>query len=282
MSDPGHHSATIVRDGRTIAFEVIPGGPHRIVLVSGTGLPGAYWRIAQVPVFGEWASCLVVDNAGTGGTDPLGVGRWTTAEMALDVVAAMDAAGWASAHVAGHSLGSAIGTILALDHTTRVESLSLHSTWAGASRAPHLIAWLGARKATAAVGDSDLWMRYAFLLVSPGHFAEHGMSRGALGAVADLMTITRMGSGVHVGQYDAGLGHDATDRLAEIKLPTLVTVGERDFVTLPEHGRDVASAIAGAHFVELSDAGHLAGLEQPERFNVAQQAFIEAVTTGSM
>lgn len=261
------------RGDRAISYQLAGDGPAHLVLLAGTGLPGAYWTLAQTPAFGEWATCLLVDNAGTGRSDPLRDGDWTPAAMALDVAAVLDDVGWRNAHVAGHSLGSAIALALAASEPERVASLSLHNTWAATSTAPHIRAWLEARQATAAANNPDIWMRYAFFLVSPQHFARHGFTSGALGEVAAL--ISRMGSGSHVGQYDAGLAHDVADQLDSLRAPTLVTVGESDFVTLPEYGRSLADAVAGAEFVELPDAGHMASLEQAASFNEIQRRFVE-------
>ena len=261
------------RGDRAISYQLAGDGPAHLVLLAGTGLPGAYWTLAQTPAFCEWATCLLIDNAGTGRSDPLPDGDWTPAAMALDVVAVLDEVGWQDAHVAGHSLGSAIALALAASEPERVTSLSLHSTWAATSTAPHIRAWLEARQATAAANNPDIWMRYAFFLVSPQHFARHGFASGALGEVAAL--ISRMGSGSHVGQYDAGLAHDVADQLDSLHAPTLVTVGESDFVTLPEYGRSLADAVAGAEFVELPDAGHMASLEQAASFNEIQRRFVE-------
>jgi aminoacrylate hydrolase len=269
--------ASTRRGSRSISYEIVDGGPIRLVLLAGTGLPGAYWTLAQTAAFRQWATCLLVDNAGTGHSDPLADSQWTAAEMALDVVAVMDAIGWDTAHIAGHSLGSTIALGLGIAHRGRVSSRALHSTWSATSSAPHLRAWLEARQATAAVSEPGLWMRYAFFLVSPDHFAEHGFGGGALGSVAEL--VAAMGSGAHVGQYAAGLSHEAGAQLAGLDIPTLVTVGDADFVTLPRYGRAVADVIPGARFVEFPAAGHLAALEQPKLFNESQYAFIQSLVS---
>jgi 3-oxoadipate enol-lactonase len=261
--------------GRAITFEVIGDGPARVVLIAGTGLPGAFWTLAQVPAFVGWSTCLLPDNAGTGGSDPLPHGQWSTAAMALDVAAAMDGAGWTSAHVVGHSLGTAIALQFVRMFPARVSSLSLHGTWSATRGAPHLAAWLEARRATAQAGNSDLWRRYCFFLVSPDHLRDHGFDRGALGRVGAL--VAGLESSAHTGQYDAGLCHDAEDVLATITVPTLVTVGSDDFVTLPRYGRAVAAAIPGSNYVEFAEAGHMACLEVPEEFNRVQQRFVSAL-----
>jgi pimeloyl-ACP methyl ester carboxylesterase len=247
------------------------------VLVSGTGLPGDYWTLAQTGPFREWATCLLVDNAGSGATEPMQAGMWSVAQMARDVVAVLDDAGWDRAHLAGHSLGSAVCVHLAHLHPGRVRSLSLHSTWPGTDRAPHLEAWLEARQATAKFADPELWMRYAFFLVGPAHFRRHGFKGGALAAVSELVATT--GSTAHVGQYDAGLGYRADIALPTIVAPTLVTAGQWDLVTLAEYGRTVAASVAGARFHEFADAGHLSGLEVPDEFNAVQRQFVESVGT---
>ena len=270
------HTSYARRGVRGISYQLVGDGPARLVLLAGTGLPGAYWTLTQTPAFGEWATCLLIDNAGTGRSDPLPDGEWTPEAMALDVAAVLDDVGWQDAHVAGHSLGSAIALGLAADEPERVASLSLHSTWAATPAAPHIRAWLEARQATAAVNDPGLWMRYAFFLVSPQHFARHGFTSGALGEVAAL--IRKMGTGSHVGQYEAGLAHDVGDRLRSLVVPTLVTVGASDFITLPEYGRSVADVVPGAEFVELPDAGHMASLEQAASFNEIQRRFVECTS----
>ncbi|MGD9644380.1 MAG: alpha/beta fold hydrolase [Pirellulales bacterium] len=66
---------------------------------------------------------------------------------------------------------------------------------------------------------------------------------------------------------------DATPLLATIRVPTLVIVGEHDGISPPAEMRTVADAIAGAEFVEVPDAGHMAPLENPTVVNAAIAAF---------
>jgi pimeloyl-ACP methyl ester carboxylesterase len=258
-----------------VGYRVVDGGPARLVLVSGTGLPGDFWTLAQTPSYQQWATCLLVDNAGSGATDPLPPGSWTAAEMAADVLQVLDDAGWDRAHFAGHSLGTAICVNIADQAPERVMSLSLHSTWPGTDRAPHLRAWLEARQATANVADPVLWMRYAFFLVGPAHFAQHGFSGGALAAVAQLVAST--GTSAHVGQYEAGLSYRASEVLPTIAAPTLVTAGEWDLVTLAEYGPVVADAIPNAAYHQFPGAGHMSALECTSEFNATQQQFVQSV-----
>ncbi len=56
---------------------------------------------------------------------------------------------------------------------------------------------------------------------------------------------------------------DSTPTLATIEVPTLVVAGEKDQLITIEATRSMASAIPGAQFTIIPDAGHLTPLEQP-------------------
>jgi pimeloyl-ACP methyl ester carboxylesterase len=268
-------SAVATRGGRDIAYRLYGSGRSRLVLIAGTGMSGHFWDAFQVPAFSTAKTCLVVDNAGTGGTSPFRPGAWSTVEMARDVFAAMDDAGWDDAHVMGHSLGSVITQEMAHQAPGRVLSLSLHSTWASTARSGYLTAWFAARRATAVQGNKELWAAYGMLLVAPEYLDDPGLGRGPVAEA--IARVGDMAKDSMLGQYDADLSHDATSYLASIDAPTLVTVGIRDLITMPELGEDVASRIAGARFETIANAGHMACLENADEFNKLQLDFLRDV-----
>lgn len=57
-------------------------------------------------------------------------------------------------------------------------------------------------------------------------------------------------------------------------MPTHIVVGADDRLTPPEIARAMAGRITGARLTIIEDAGHLANLEQPERFNAAVLGFL--------
>jgi 3-oxoadipate enol-lactonase len=62
----------------------------------------------------------------------------------------------------------------------------------------------------------------------------------------------------------------AQDRAApieQIRAPTLIIAGEEDTVYPPELAREMARRIPGAELVMFERTGHLANLEEPDRFN---------------
>jgi pimeloyl-ACP methyl ester carboxylesterase len=60
-------------------------------------------------------------------------------------------------------------------------------------------------------------------------------------------------------------------------VPTLVLVGNDDALTPPARAEALAAAIRGARLVTIPGAGHLSNLEQPEHFNAAVRAFLQAL-----
>ncbi|KAJ4195753.1 hypothetical protein FALCPG4_003687 [Fusarium falciforme] len=119
-----------------IAWEVHGDGPIKLVLIMG--LVGALtsWQ-RQTKYFGhdrgDKYSVLLIDNRGIGGSDkPLS--RYSTSEMALDVIEVLEHIGWTSErqlNVAGISMGGMIAQEMAMRIPKRLQSLSLLCTSAG-------------------------------------------------------------------------------------------------------------------------------------------------------
>ncbi|PWC29343.1 alpha/beta fold hydrolase [Teichococcus aestuarii] len=56
---------------------------------------------------------------------------------------------------------------------------------------------------------------------------------------------------------------DSRPMLPEIRLPTLVAVGEQDILTPPELAEEIAAGIPGARLERIAQSGHLPTMEQP-------------------
>ena len=64
------------------------------------------------------------------------------------------------------------------------------------------------------------------------------------------------------------------DRLDEIKVPTLILVGDRDQPDVMEIAEVLEDEIAGAKRVEIEHAAHLINFERPREFNRAVLDFL--------
>ena len=119
-------SPVVEHRGCALSYAVRGEGPP-VLLIQGVGVHGSAWR-PQVEALSARYRCLSFDNRGLGRSQPRGAAL-SVEQMAEDAQALMDAQGWDSAHVVGHSLGGLIAQHLALSARARVRSLSLLCTF---------------------------------------------------------------------------------------------------------------------------------------------------------
>jgi 3-oxoadipate enol-lactonase len=70
---------------------------------------------------------------------------------------------------------------------------------------------------------------------------------------------------------------DTTAVLPQIKVPTLVLVGDQDPITPPSAAQAIHKAVAGSQLHIIPNAAHMSNLENPEAFNAPLQAFLKKV-----
>lgn len=67
-------------------------------------------------------------------------------------------------------------------------------------------------------------------------------------------------------------------KLADLKMPTLIMVGERDDPEIVVRARTMSREIPGAKGVVIvKGAGHMVNLEKPREFNRALATFLRSV-----
>src|SRR2546422_9919249 len=82
----------------------------------------------QVADYAKRFTCIMVDLRGAGQSDKPR-GPYSTELFADDIAAFLQAINVEKAHIAGLSLGAAVGMQLAAKNPEKVRSLSLHSSW---------------------------------------------------------------------------------------------------------------------------------------------------------
>lgn len=96
-----------------------------------------------------------------------------------------------------------------------------------------------------------------------------------------IATQTRMGRDVGVDgfvrQQNAIMGRiDSRPFLADIAVPTLVLVGDKDALTSPDRAREMVEAITDARLSVVPECGHVSTLERPEAVNAALTTWLSA------
>jgi pimeloyl-ACP methyl ester carboxylesterase len=77
-----------------------------------------------------------------------------------------------------------------------------------------------------------------------------------------------------VAQLDAVVAHDASQALAEIRAPTLITFGARDLVCSTRFAARLHDGIADSELVVFEQLSHAGLHEDPEAFNRATLDFL--------
>ena len=265
--------------GCRLAYEVQGQGPP-VLLIQGVGVHGNGWR-PQVEALSDRYTCLTFDNRGMGESQPAGV-PVTVEQMADDAVALLDAEGWGSAHVIGHSLGGLVALHFALTARQRVRSLALLCTFAGGRDAapptPRMI-WIGLRTR---VGTRRMRRRaFLQLVMAPGTIADADADELAE-RLAPLFGHDLADQPPIVGKQLAAMrAYDASPRLGELAgLPSLVVNAVHDPIAPPRAGR-VLAGIPGSRYVELADASHGVPIQFPDRINTLLIDHLAAVEAGA-
>lgn len=257
-----------IRSGDADIFYDASGEGDPLLLIMGLGTDSKAWLL-QVPEFSKTHRVLVYDNRGVGASSTPS-GPYSTAQMAADALAVLDAADVERAHVLGVSLGGAIAQHLVLKAPERVRSLILASTWAGPTNWRTRIREMQLGIIEAGGRDALIRARMLFLFAPP--FFE------ASPQLVDLIEQRMASDGASLGGYllhlEAAESHDLRARLAQIKAPTLVLTGGRDILVPPELSREVASLIPDASFMSFDAAAHAVQFEAVEDFNRAVLDFL--------
>lgn len=177
--------------------------------------------------------------------------------------AVLDALGIERCHLLGHSLGSALAQEMALRSPERARSMVLLATW---GRLDPFLALRGRIVSQVVrLGYEDRTALLPYFMASRPLVNAMQDGNGALG-----LRGSRAVSDETMRHYlELARDPDRLVRLAALQVPALVVAGERDLMTPPEYGHEVAQALPHAEFQLLRGerASHLFHYELGEETN---------------
>ncbi len=236
------------------------GAGAAVLLVMGLGMNATgWWRTVPV-LLAAGLRVLTFDNRGVGRSDRP-AGPYTTAAMADDAVAVLDATAVQRAHVYGISLGGMIAQEIALRHPDRIARLVLGATTPGGDGA------LPADEATLEFFQrrGQMPAEEAVWASVPYNYSIRTRAQHGDRIVQDIRQRLRypIEPEPYAAQLAAALGHDAYDRLGRVRAPTLVVHGQEDVMVPPANGRLLANLVPDARLLELRGAAHLYPTDEP-------------------
>jgi pimeloyl-ACP methyl ester carboxylesterase len=238
------------------------GGGQRsvVVLIHGAGGTHLYWppELRRLPGYRVFALDLPGHGKSTGR------GLQSIAAYAQAVMDWVLALGMHSAVFVGHSMGGAIALRLALEHAANVNGLVLIGAGRRLAVAPELLE--NAASATTYQNAVNLATDWSF---------GSGASPRLKEIAAQRMAETR--ASVLHGDFVACDTFDETERIGQIRQPTLILCGNEDRMTPLRQSQFLAERIPGATLKTIPEAGHMVMLEKPQPVAEAVLEFLAGV-----
>lgn len=231
---------------------------------------GSTWEF-QFRHFSGRFRCLSFDHRGAGGSDRPREG-YSTAQIAADAVALLDALGVERARVAGASTGGCILQNLCLDHPQRVERAIFTNTWTRAD--PYFTRLQTARKQILAAYGKDAYVEVSSLWTGGSTMFRHKYE-----TMLDLekrQKETAAEPEILQARIDMTLAHDRSAEIGRIRAPSLLIAARDDILTPPYFLEDMSRMIQGSRLVILDEGGHNAYRRNPAAWNRAAGEFLGA------
>ena len=217
---------------------------------------------------------LRYDHRGHGGSAAPG-GPYTMDSLVDDGARVIREWGRGPVAWVGLSMGGMVGQGLAVRHPELLRGAVLANTVARYPEAARPT-WAARIAAVAAGGMAAVADAVVERYLHADFRAAHPERVAALRA-----RLLRTDPAAYVASCHAVAGVDWLDRLAAVRLPTLVIAGARDAGATPEMARAIAERIAGAELRVFADASHLSVVETGDEFHAEVSSFLAALPTSS-
>jgi len=268
----------VLVDGLTINYDV-QGDGDPLLLIPYLSADHACFAF-QLPAYTEHFRCIAIDLPGSGESDKP-PGPYSTVSYADQVAAFLEAIGIEQAHVAGVSLGAAVGMHLAARHPSRVRSLSLHSAWDTSDLYLRTVVESWRTLASTLPTAADVAIQGIFpMCFTPEMYVDRPEFVDTL--IDFVRSRPAQPIDAFLAQTEAVIAHDSGPVLGDIDVPTLITVGAHDLICSSRVAERLNRRIGGSELVVFEHLSHAGLHEDPETFNRATLDFLLRQPRGSV
>ncbi|MGE0580467.1 MAG: pyrimidine utilization protein D [Reyranella sp.] len=242
-----------------------------VLLSAGLGGAAGYWA-PQLAALRARYRVVAYDQGGTGRNSNAPAQDHSITAMADEAASVLDASGTDACHFIGHALGGLVGLELALARPERVRSLTIVNGWAAAHA--HTRRCFEMRLALLKHEGPAAYARAQPIFLFPADWLARNAGRAAR-EEAHAITAFQGVDTLH-RRIAALLAFDATARLANLGVPTLV-VAARDDVLVPSlMSEQLAAAIPGSRLHVFPWGAHAVNITEPEAFNTLLLEFLDS------
>jgi pimeloyl-ACP methyl ester carboxylesterase len=239
-----------------------------LLFVHGFPLNRATWS-KQVAFFKANYRVVAPDLRGLG-ESASGPGPVSMSRFAEDLHALMQRLSTGPVVLVGHSMGGYVALAFATAYPNALRGLVLVGTKAGKD-APEVAA---ARRATAEKVRTD-GVSTVVDAMAPKMLSASNEDPAMAASVHGFMASSKP-DGVMGALWGMADRPDASARLGQIRVPTLVITGADDTVIPPSESAVLAGSIPGAQLRVIPQAGHLVAFERADAFNEALKDWLDS------
>lgn len=245
-----------------------------VLLLHGLACGKRMWT-HQVRALKQRFRVIAYDQRGHGQTDaPAAATSYSAGHLARDLVGVLDALKIERAAVVGFSLGGGPALALAASKPERVSRLVLADVGAGADDPVKIEALARRWGDQIRRGDTDeLVCEMLRSELFKWYARRNSRRRNHMAALIRATPIDGLRFTLSEVLAKRKSLFRATGVLQSIRVPTLVMVGEYDYVC-SKASRLLAQTIPGAELKVIAQSGHMLPLEQPRAFNAALLEFL--------
>jgi aminoacrylate hydrolase len=255
-------------DGEHLYYEVHGDGPP-LLIITGLGGLAAFWH-PHLDALAASFRIILYDHRGCGQSSLKPI-AFSVEQMAADALALMHHLDLERVSIAGHSTGGAIGQVLAIEHSARLERLMLCASWPGSD--PYFDLLFHVRSNVLKSQGPAEYIRQTVLFGRPPEWLRDHPEDSAL---PDDETVCALMQSVEctLGRIAAIRAFDRRADLNLITTPVFVTCANDDMVTPVHLSRELIAAIPGATADFLDWGGHFYPVIRPEEFRRQIFAFM--------
>ncbi len=249
-------------NGTSFHYERAGAGEPLVLLHAGIA-DQRMWD-GQVPVFAQHYDVIRYDARGYGNTHA-GAGRYSRSQ---DLYGLMMVLGVERAVLLGSSQGGTDAIDFALEHPAMAAGLALVSAVPSGYQLQgepprRVLEFMSAYQQRDLERASEL---AAQVWLDGPHRTPDQMDPHIRGWVRNMMRdVLAAGAMDTTGEEPSS--EPAVGRLSELRVPTLVVVGDQDDPSILQAGERMTSEIPGAEKLVICGAAHLLNIEKPEEFN---------------
>jgi proline iminopeptidase len=284
--------------GALIYYQSMGHGAPLMIVHGGPGASHDYFLPYLLPLM-RTSRLIFIDERGSGKSSKLDdPAQYNVAAMVEDLEAVRQALSLGKISLLGHSFGGVLVEAYAFKYPKNLSHMILGSTFASTTQLNQALAKMKAEmdpqdrdrvhalEAAGLFGKGEIWEHgrypeeYAKLAWGKGYFPY--VYRNHPDPNYDPVSSNNTAWDVYRqmwgsdGEFvvDGNLKEvEYVDRLSQIKVPTLILVGDHD-ESDPRMSQEMHEKIAGSQLVILPNSGHMTFVDQPEQFLKAVRDFV--------